>query len=141
MESMTRLQRRLQWAATLVVLLMPLALMWLGPRVMSKGLIPVPWDKLAHVLAFALLAVALGLASRLRGGWALLVAAAGTLLVGALDELLQNGQPNRTADWLDFVADLAGAALGCLTLVVLAELRDRLVGHAARVDEDRDDER
>lgn len=133
---MDRLQRRLQRAATWLVVLVPLALLVLGPRVLTKDTIPVPWDKLAHVLAFALMAVALGLASRLRGGGALAVAAAGTLLLGALDELLQRGQPNRSADWLDFAADLAGAGLGCLVLLVLAELRDRLVVHVAQeVDE------
>jgi hypothetical protein len=54
-DSIKRLQRGAEWAATLLVVLLPLAVLWLGPRVMSKGLIPVPWDKLAHVLTYALL--------------------------------------------------------------------------------------
>lgn len=127
--SMERMQRRARWLATLVLLLMLLGLFWLAPRVMSKELIPVPWDKLVHLLAFALLALAAGLASRLRGAWALLPAFAGAVLAGALDEWLQTGQPNRTADWADMVANVTGAALGCLALVVLAELRDRLIRH------------
>lgn len=132
MDSIKRLQRGAEWAATLLVVVVPLAVLWLGPRVMTQGLIPVPWDKLAHVLTYALLAVALGLACRLRNGWALAVAAAGSMLLGALDEWLQHTQPNRTADGLDLLANLAGAGLGCLVLVLLAELQDRLVLHAAQ---------
>jgi VanZ family protein len=73
--------------------------------------------------------VAVGLASRIKNAWALLPAFVGAVMVGALDELLQRSQPHRAADWVDFLADVTGAALGCLALVVLAELRDRLVKH------------
>lgn len=133
-DSMERLQQRARWTATLLVLLMPMALLWLGPQVVTKGLIPVPWDKLLHLLTFAMLALAMGLASRLRGAWALLPAFAGAVLVGALDEWWQGYQPNRSADWLDFAADVTGAALGCLALVMLARLRDRLVKRAEHDD-------
>lgn len=126
---MNRLQQRAQWVATLLVLLMPVALFWFGPRVMTKGMIPVPWDKLMHLLVFALFAMAVGVASRLRSSWALLPAFTGAVLVGSLDEWLQMGQPNRTADWVDLLANVTGAALGCLLLVMLTELRDRVVKH------------
>ena len=133
---MERLRQRVQWLATALTVLVPVALLWLGPKVMHKGLIPVPWDKLLHLLTFALLALAVGLASRLRGAWAVLLAFAGAVLVGALDEWLQTGQPNRTADWADFAANVTGAALGCLALVLLAERRDRRVRHPLNDDMD-----
>lgn len=134
MDSIERVQQRARWAATLLVLVMPAALLWLGPQVVTRGMIPVPWDKLLHLLTFALLALALGMASRLRGAWALLPAFAGAVLVGALDEWWQQYQPNRSADWLDFAANVTGAVLGCLALVMLAWLRDRLVKQAEHDD-------
>lgn len=134
--SMQRIQQRAQWLATVLVLVMPSGLLLVAPQVVTKGLIPVPWDKLVHLLTFAVLALALGLASRLKNAWVLLPAFVGTVLVGALDELQQLGQPNRSADWVDFAADVTGAALGCLALVLLAELRDRLVKHPLNDDMD-----
>lgn len=133
---MERMQQRVEWAATLLVLLIPLALLLLGPRVVTQNMLPVPWDKFAHLLTFALLALALGLASRLRSAWALVSAFVGAVVLGALDEWQQMVQPNRTADWADFAADVTGAALGCLLLVMLAELRDRLVKHGLSDDMD-----
>lgn len=134
--SMEKIQQRVEWVATLLVLLIPLALLVLGPRVVTKNMLPVPWDKFAHLLTFALLALALGVASRLRSAWALLPAFVGAGVVGVLDEWQQMVQPNRTADWADFAANLTGAALGCLLLVMLTELRDRLVKHGLSEDMD-----
>lgn len=125
--SIERLQQRVQWVATLLVLLMPATLWWLGPRVVTPGLIPVPWDKLLHLLTFAMLALVAGLASRLSNAWALLPAFVVAVLVGSLDEWQQIGQPNRTADWADWTANIIGAAWGCLLLMALQGLRDRLL--------------
>lgn len=128
--------RRVQRLAAGLALVLLLAVFWLGPQVMSRHLIPVPWDKLVHLLTYALLVVALGLVNRLqsaRGLWLALVVA---VLVGALDEYLQIGQPGRSADWADLGANCAGAALGFAWLAMMAKQRDRRVKHPAHEDMD-----
>lgn len=129
MEQDTLRTQRLAAGFALVLLL---AVFWLGPRVMSLGLIPVPWDKLVHLLTYALLVVALGLINYLRGARALWLAFVVAVLVGALDEYLQIGQPGRSADWADLGANCAGAALGLAWLAMMAKQRDRRVKHPAR---------
>lgn len=123
--STERVLQRTQWLATVTVFLLPLAVFWLGPHVMSRGLVPVPWDKLLHLSTYALLAMALGLASRLRGAGALWLAFVGAVLMGALDEYLQIARPGRSADWADLTANITGAALGCGVLWMMAKGRDR----------------
>jgi len=71
------------------------------------------FDKLAHFCVFGLIATLLFRPLRLPFGlsrrW--LLAMAGTLLFGALDELLQYFNPARSFDPWDWVADVSGAAL------------------------------
>lgn len=95
--------RRAFAACLLVVLVMAL----LPPR------IPVPetgWDKVNHVMAFAVLGA---LGCRSYAGRAALVLS-GLLVYGGAIELLQGLTGYRTADWLDLAADGAGASFGWL---------------------------
>lgn len=68
-------------------------------------------DKLDHLLAFAALAAAGGLA--LRAGWrTALMVAASMVAYGGLIELAQTQVPGRVGDWADLLADTMGVMLG-----------------------------
>lgn len=111
---------------------MPLGLWIGGAQPVAVGLVGAGWDKLVHLGVYAVLAVSIGMASRLRGGGALLAGFAGAVLVGAVDEWNQMQLPGRAAEWGDLLADASGAALGCAALVVLARLRNRRAVHRAQ---------
>lgn len=89
------------------------------------------FDKLLHAGAYAVLgalvrlAVA-GAARALRPGAALALAVAITACYGATDEWHQAHVPNRSADPLDWAADLAGGLAGAV--LVSAFLRRRADG-------------
>lgn len=96
-----------------------------GAQPVAVGLIPAPWDKLAHTALFAQITLALLLAGGARpvwtGGRALVAlrcgrgllwgAAALALTVGAGDEVHQASLPGRNAGWDDLAADLLGVLL------------------------------
>lgn len=92
------------------------------PSVESHHLLPdwVPTDKVAHMVLFGVLAVLIAAPSALRsrrvwlGAWAL------AALWGAIDETHQSWVPGRTADPMDWLADLIGAAAGLALLRVWA---------------------
>ncbi len=99
-----------------------LLLLAAGVGVLVLSLVPVPlerahtfggWDKVLHVLAYAVLGfmAAAGFPGT-RLSRVALVAAVCTLF-GALMELLQ-GLVGRDSEWLDLAADLLGAAGGAL---------------------------
>lgn len=73
-----------------------------------------PWDKPAHALGGAALALASAWALRRRDGRALLACALLAVLVGAGIELAQAFVPGRHPSLLDLTADAVGAALGAL---------------------------
>ena len=79
----------------------------LGAQPAAAGLVPAPWDKLAHFIVYALLTALLWKAT---GGRLPVVVVAAVMLVGGLDELHQAGLPGRFASVGDFLVD-AGAAL------------------------------
>jgi len=105
-------QRALRVLALLLAVGLPLGLFVGGAQPVAVGLIPSPWDKLAHASVFALLAAALGYASGLRGARLLALAFGGAVAVGALDEWHQSTLPGRSAGLDDLAADAVGAALG-----------------------------
>lgn len=75
-------------------------------------------DKLDHLLAFAALAAAGGLA--LRAGWrAALVVAASMVAYGGFIELVQTQVPGRAADWADLLADSLGVVFGLVLVLAL----------------------
>lgn len=82
---------------------------WGGNQPEAAGLINPPWDKLAHLAWFAVLACLLlvGLGPR----WMLAVAVF-CLGVGLWDEWRQLSLPGRSAGWDDLLFDGLGVALG-----------------------------
>jgi VanZ family protein len=67
-----------------------------------------PWDKLWHFLAYAALTLLLWIAT---DGRRPVVVVAAVMLLGACDELRQALLPARSADALDFAADVLAAAV------------------------------
>lgn len=96
------------WLVALVVLV--LALLPVAPHLPTTG-----WDKVNHVLAFAVLA-ALGQWSYPRGTAAVLLS---LLAYGCLIEALQALTPHRSAEWGDLLADGIGLALAWLAMRLL----------------------
>lgn len=105
-------QRTLRILAALSVVLAAGALYILGAQPVAVGLIPAPWDKLAHLFIFAIVGGAAGVASGKRGWRMTLYCVAGAMMVGAMDELHQAFLPGRAASWSDLAADLIGGILG-----------------------------
>ncbi|KON80315.2 VanZ family protein [Azoarcus sp. PA01] len=83
-----------------------------GSQPQAAGLIPAPWDKLAHVAVFGVLTLSLARGFSLPPVWAGGVAA----LFGIADELHQSSLPGRVAGVEDLLADLAGIALALAVL-------------------------
>jgi len=107
-----RRQRVWRLVAALLAVALPVGLWVGGSQPVAVGLIPTPWDKLAHAGVFALLAAVIGYASGLRGWRVLLLAFVGAMGVGVVDELHQLTLPGRAAGLDDLAADATGAALG-----------------------------
>ncbi len=114
--SMRALQRVLRLAAVLAAIGLPIGLFYGGAQPVAVGLIPAPWDKLAHAGVFAVLAASVGYASGLRGRPMWWLGFAVALTVGAVDELHQMTLPGRAAGWDDLAADAFGAVLGATSL-------------------------
>jgi VanZ family protein len=117
-------QRTVRILAALTVAMSAAVLYVAGAQPVAVGLFPAPWDKLAHLLTFAVVGLAAGLAGGMRGWRMALCCVAGALLVGGMDELHQIFLPGRSASWSDLAADAAGGLLGAAMLAVL----DRLTG-------------
>lgn len=101
------------WLAALVAVSMIGGLLRLGETSLAVGLIPSPWDKLAHALTFGTIALSLWLAARQR--W--LGACVGiAFAIAVYDEWRQLYLPGREADLLDLLANTTGILLA----VVLA---------------------
>ena len=94
-----------------------------GAQPAAVGLFTAPWDKLAHVVAFAVLAALMAMALQakppqpgacwaLRPGAALAVAALLAGAVGVADELHQATLPGRLAGLDDLLADAVGICVG-----------------------------
>jgi VanZ family protein len=91
-----------------LLMLMLVALFVGGAQPQAVGIVPAPWDKLAHAVFFCVFAVLLSRAVSLPIGWIIILA----LLVGAVDEWHQLFLPGRMAGWDDWLADLVGASVG-----------------------------
>lgn len=111
-------------AAALLVTLIA-SLFHFGAQPYAVGLIPAPWDKLAHLTFFGGVA---GLASIALGGGGPIAALAAfgiAAAVGGADEAVQTLLPGRSAGLADLTADLAGAVLALLLLRALRGRRTR----------------
>lgn len=85
----------------------------LGSHPAAGHLFLPPWDKLAHIVLFAVIAATIATAwPRLH--WAGVLALG--LLIGFADELRQIFVPERNPGWDDALADLAGLAFGLLLI-------------------------
>ena len=99
-----KMQQLWAWAfATCVLAVLVLALMPSPPQAVTTG-----WDKSNHMLAFGVMTW-LGCKAFPQRGVPLLL---GLLAYGVLIEILQSYTPNRSAEWLDLLADGAGVFLG-----------------------------
>ena len=74
--------------------------------------------KMNHIMAYAALTVAGGMAYR--GGWALAILALGLVLMGAGLELIQAVLPSRSASGYDALANAVGMALGSTVVLSAA---------------------
>lgn len=97
--------------ALLAALVLLVAYVWGNSLPEAAGLIPTPWDKLAHLLWYATLAglllLGLGLGHR-AWPWVLVVG----LLRAGWDEWHQFDLPGRSPDIADWLADALGVMAG-----------------------------
>lgn len=95
--------------ALLVALVLLAAYVWGNNQPEAAGLVPPPWDKLAHLLWYAVLAglLLLGL-GRHAWPWVLV----GTLLLAGWDEWHQFALPGRLPGIDDCLADALGVVVG-----------------------------
>lgn len=95
----------------LAALVLLAAYVWGNYQPEAAGLVPLPWDKLAHALWFAILAglLVFGLG---RGVWPWVLA--GTLLFAGWDEWHQFALPGRSPGVDDWLADAFGVVTGIL---------------------------
>lgn len=97
---------------------------WGGNQPEAAGLIPPPWDKLAHLAWFALLAGLLRLGLGRPWAWGVLVFCLGVAL---WDEWRQLSLPGRSAGWGDLLFDGLGVGLGVWLAAWLAQRLPLLV--------------
>jgi VanZ family protein len=110
------------WLALFVATHLPKA-----PRIVTASEL----DKACHFLAFAALAFLFCWAVSSRRQLTLAVYAAILSLIAlyaAIDELLQAPLPHRSADPIDWLADIAGAACGALAFSLVASVGGRIRG-------------
>lgn len=74
-------------------------------------------DKISHFSAFFALAALLQLASGIKRRWQMLF----LVVYAALIEVVQYHLPYRSAEWLDLAADIGGALLFYLLLLVVQQ--------------------
>lgn len=102
-----------------IVVAIFLLLFGFGSTPASGGLVAAPWDKLVHLGVFASLAIGLRI---LLPRQSIILITILTLSIGAADELHQIFVPNRQPDLDDWLADLAGTAVGLLCWLWLKRL-------------------
>ena len=90
-------------------------LFYLGSKPIAVGLFLPPWDKLAHLVVFSAVTALLWIAL---GGRLPLSIIGLMACIGALDEWHQAGLPGRSADYSDWLTDVAAAALVIFVLHV-----------------------
>lgn len=96
----------LRWLCLALAAAIALQLFYLGGKPAAAGLVPVPWDKLAHLAVYAAITALLWAATAGRAPFAVIALVAA---IGALDELRQAALPGRSADLMDLVADVSAA--------------------------------
>ncbi|HJW01662.1 MAG TPA: VanZ family protein [Azospira sp.] len=105
------LSRRLCRLCLALAALTVFLLFYLGAQPFAAGLIPEPWDKLAHFLVFGGITVLLWFGTRGAYPWGLVTL---VCLVGAADEWHQAYLPGRSTDLKDWATDAVAAVLAVL---------------------------
>lgn len=82
-----------------------------------------PWDKMNHAAAYAVLALVGGLS--MRGGRPLLLVAVALLILGGGLEVAQAAVPNRTPSPYDALANAVGIAFGISFAIGVCAMRGR----------------
>jgi VanZ family protein len=103
----------LRFVCVLLFLALIANLFFHGSKPYAVGLVPHPWDKVVHALLFAILATLIRLTLPTLPSVGVLT------FIGAIalaDELHQLSLPGRNADVIDWVADVAGAAVALLVM-------------------------
>lgn len=80
----------------------------LGSQPFAAGLIPHPWDKLAHFVAYSAIAALLWFGTAMRWPFAVLLF---VVAVGIFNELRQASLPGPLADTADLLIDFAVGAI------------------------------
>lgn len=119
------LQRNMRILAALFVVSTAVGLFTLGAQPVAVGLFPPPWDKLAHLVTFAAIGGASGLASGTRSWWRVACCVIGAVAIGSMDEVHQIFLPGRSASWGDLAADATGGLTGAALLTVWNNLMHR----------------
>lgn len=88
--------------------------------------IPGRYSVLGHISEYAVLGILVAFAERRRGlRAAAVIALAAVALYGASDELHQAFVPLRTPDVVDWMTDIAGAAIGVTVWALVTRMRAR----------------
>ncbi len=104
-QGMQLASKALQWGAAVAALTMTVSLLKLGETSLAVGLIPSPWDKLAHAGTFGSIAFLLWLGC---GRRALVACATAAFALACYDEWRQLMLPGREADIQDLIANTIG---------------------------------
>ena len=112
-------------ASLLLAVLLLAQFMWGGNQPQAAGLIPAPWDKLAHLAWFATLAGLLVLGLRGSGMTIPLMVTLACMALGAWDEWRQLALPGRSFGLDDLLADGVGIALGIFLACWMRRVRLR----------------
>lgn len=83
-------------------------LFWGGSQPAAVGLFPAPYDKLAHLVTYAALSLALWLGVEGKRPFFVFML---VVAIGGLDELHQINLPGRLAGWDDFIVDALAAGV------------------------------
>ena len=103
----------LQFLCLLLATVVIFQLFYLGSQPFAAGLIPPPWDKLAHFVVYSAITALLWIGT---GGSTPALVIMAVIAVGALDELHQANLPGRDAALGDFLVD-ACAGIGTAMLL------------------------
>ena len=100
--------KALQAVSFLAAAFIVFMLFWGGSQPVAVGLFLAPYDKLAHLVTYAALSLALWIGAE--GKWPFLVFML-VVAVGGLDELHQIYLPGRQAGWDDFFVNALAAGV------------------------------
>jgi len=95
------------------------SLTWFNAQPVAVGLLPSPWDRVAHFSVFFVLAGLFAFGVRKKRVWLPVVFLVGYAI---FDEMRQFVLPGRTPDLGDFAVDIIGVAVGVIVSLVARRL-------------------